>query len=127
MQQEDNRVTGSATSCTTPVMQQENNSDRSRDSIYPGNQQFPDFIVIINSLHCEVRCFRGIIWIQNDLLKPLVLRFSRKDTGAKQMGRYVRKINKAEPDLVMFAGDLISSGLDHVDAITLLPRLQLSM
>ncbi len=37
-------------------------------------------------------------------------------TGAKKMERYVRKINQAKPDVVVFAGDLISSGLDHVEA-----------
>lgn len=37
-------------------------------------------------------------------------------TGAKKMERYVRKINEARPDIVLFAGDLISSGRDHVEA-----------
>ncbi|GEM_PF-470303 len=37
-------------------------------------------------------------------------------TGARKMERYIRKVNDANPDLVIFTGDLISSGRDHIEA-----------
>ena len=37
-------------------------------------------------------------------------------TGEKKMKRYIDKINKTRPDIVLFAGDLISSGRDHIEA-----------
>ncbi|MFP4365698.1 MAG: metallophosphoesterase [Bacteroidales bacterium] len=39
-----------------------------------------------------------------------------KYTGEKKMSRYIRKVNEAKPDIVIFAGDLISSGLDYVES-----------
>ncbi len=37
-------------------------------------------------------------------------------TGERKMERYIRKVNDANPDLVIFTGDLISSGRDHIEA-----------
>lgn len=37
-------------------------------------------------------------------------------TGDRKMQRYIRKVNSANPDLVIFTGDLISSGRDHIEA-----------
>jgi uncharacterized protein len=37
-------------------------------------------------------------------------------TGEKKMSRYVRKVNDAGPDIVIFSGDLISSGVDYIQA-----------
>ncbi len=39
-----------------------------------------------------------------------------KYTGKKKMNRYVDIINESRPDIVVFAGDLISSGHDHIEA-----------
>ena len=39
-----------------------------------------------------------------------------KYTGEKKMNRYIQKVNEANPDIVIFAGDLISSGLDYIEA-----------
>lgn len=36
-------------------------------------------------------------------------------TGERKLSRYVDKVNDAEPDIVVFAGDLITSGTDYVD------------
>jgi uncharacterized protein len=38
-----------------------------------------------------------------------------KYTGREKISRYIAKVNDANPDIVIFAGDLISSGLDYVD------------
>jgi uncharacterized protein len=38
-----------------------------------------------------------------------------KYTGREKISRYIRKVNEANPDIVIFAGDLISSGLDYVN------------
>lgn len=37
-------------------------------------------------------------------------------TDDKKMARYVKKVNALNPDLVLFGGDLITSGSDHVEA-----------
>jgi uncharacterized protein len=37
-------------------------------------------------------------------------------TRDRHMNRYVEKVNRFEPDIVVFAGDLITSGTDHIDA-----------
>ena len=37
-------------------------------------------------------------------------------TDEKKMRRYTDKVNEAEPDIVIFAGDLITSGRDHIQA-----------
>ncbi len=37
-------------------------------------------------------------------------------TDERKMARYVDRINQLEPDLVLFGGDLITSGSDHVEA-----------
>jgi uncharacterized protein len=37
-------------------------------------------------------------------------------TREQKLNRYIRKVNEANPDLVVFAGDLISSGRDHIKA-----------
>lgn len=37
-------------------------------------------------------------------------------TDEKKTDRYIRLVNKVEPDIVVFTGDLITSGLDHVEA-----------
>jgi uncharacterized protein len=37
-------------------------------------------------------------------------------TGQRKMDRYIRKVNNANPDIVIFAGDLISSGRDFIEA-----------
>lgn len=39
-----------------------------------------------------------------------------KYTGEQKMNRYIKKVNEANPDIVVFAGDLISSGRDHIQA-----------
>jgi len=37
-------------------------------------------------------------------------------TGERKMSRYIQKVNDFKPDLVVFTGDLISSGRDHIEA-----------
>lgn len=37
-------------------------------------------------------------------------------TDEKKTDRYIRLVNEAKPDMVVFTGDLITSGLDHVKA-----------
>jgi len=37
-------------------------------------------------------------------------------TRSHKMERYVDKVNEANPDIVIFAGDLITSGTDHIEA-----------
>ena len=37
-------------------------------------------------------------------------------TGEKKMRRYIGKVNDAKPDIVIFSGDLISSGMDYIQA-----------
>lgn len=37
-------------------------------------------------------------------------------TGDQKMQQYIDRVNAAEPDLVLFGGDLISSGTDFIDA-----------
>lgn len=37
-------------------------------------------------------------------------------TGDKKMARYINQVNALNPDLVLFGGDLITSGTDHVVA-----------
>lgn len=37
-------------------------------------------------------------------------------TDERKMARYIDRINHLEPDLVLFGGDLITSGSDHVEA-----------
>ena len=37
-------------------------------------------------------------------------------TDTKKMSRYVNRINELEPDIVLFGGDLITSGPDHIEA-----------
>jgi uncharacterized protein len=39
-----------------------------------------------------------------------------KYTQEKKMQRYIKKVNDAKPDIVIFAGDLITSGTDHIEA-----------
>ena len=37
-------------------------------------------------------------------------------TGNEKMRRYIDKVNEQNPDIVIFAGDLITSGRDHIEA-----------
>lgn len=37
-------------------------------------------------------------------------------TGEEKMGKYVSRVNELEPDLVLFGGDLITSGTDYIEA-----------
>jgi uncharacterized protein len=37
-------------------------------------------------------------------------------TGEQKIRRYIKKVNEANPDIVVFTGDLISSGIDHIHA-----------
>lgn len=37
-------------------------------------------------------------------------------TGEVKLRRYIRKVNEQNPDIVIFSGDLITSGRDHIEA-----------
>lgn len=37
-------------------------------------------------------------------------------TDQRKMERYIKKVNEAQPDIVIFAGDLITSGTDYIEA-----------
>lgn len=37
-------------------------------------------------------------------------------TGTVKMERYIKKVNEAEPDIVIFTGDLITSGTEYIEA-----------
>ena len=77
-------------------------------------------VLVYGCLHYHHK-FRQVIEIQTDkpLQKPLTLLIASDlhagyHNGARELGRWVDLINAEHPDLVLFAGDIVASGLRPV-------------